>query len=58
MASIGLAIAGGLAAAGGITSAVIGSNAATTAAGEQTQAEGNALALQNQIYQQWPCAQA
>lgn len=48
----GIAVAAGVGALGGLGSALIGSNAATTAAGEQTQAEGNALALQNQIYQQ------
>ncbi len=50
MASIGLGIMGLLGAAGSIGSAVLGSNAATTAAGEQTTAEQNALNFQEQMF--------
>jgi hypothetical protein len=49
---LGLALAGGLGAAGSITSGIMGSNAAKTAAGEQVNAENNALDFQKQIWSQ------
>jgi len=55
MASTALAIAG---LAGGLTSGLLGSNAATTAAGEQTQAEQNALNFQEQVFGQEQANQA
>jgi hypothetical protein len=50
MASIGLGIMGLLGATGALGSAALGSNAATTAAGEQTAAEQNALNFQEQMF--------
>lgn len=52
MASIALGIAGILGAGASLASGAIGANAATTAAGEQTQAENNALNAQEGIWNQ------
>lgn len=52
MASIGLAIAGALGAAGSIASSAIGSNAAETAAGQQVNEENQALQQQQNIWGQ------
>jgi hypothetical protein len=52
MASIALGIAALLGTAGSVTSAVLGSNAATTAAGEQEQEEQQAIQLQQQMFEQ------
>lgn len=52
MASTAALILGGLAAAGGVTSAVIGANAAGNAAESQAQSAGNALDFQKAVYAQ------
>lgn len=50
--AVGLGIAGLASAGAGIASAVVGSNAATTAAGEQEQSAQNALNFQQQVFGQ------